>query len=584
MTIFAGAYSLDPHAPLPTDLLDQLRGAVSRSPLDTPQEHVAPGFFALKVDIDAFGTAGDKADADGVTLVAGEALMRDGEGQRGWNRALDAELLHREFGAGAGSTALRRARGTFCGLHYAAAQHRLTLFVDKMGVRPLYVWTGPHFVVFSTALRILEAVPAVPKQFDVRGVTELVAFGYALADRTPYRGINMLRCGEAVTVAAGQVERAQYWRWDGPLDTGVDYAQGVKRSYGEFIKAIDRRHRSTQIAAAFLSGGLDSRVIVGGLAANGSTVYTVNYAPDHSQDQVFAKLVADKLGINHTQIETNAKNVRQGYRKDAVGKWIKDTFAGTSSNGKAPLVWSGDGGSVGLGNVYMTPEIVAAMERGDQAGAIALFYKKGLPTSIFKRSAQAQVQRLPLQGIEEELAAIDSPDPGRKFHLFLMFNDQRRHLAQHFEDIDVDRIEFQLPFFDADFLDSVLRLPNDWLMAHRFYMDWLAEFPNGLDTIPWQAYPGHIPCKLPSPPGLKYQWEEYYDKSMYAQMRSDAAERGKSMLAAPRFPDHIISRNTLRVASLLTGTGLRDYRYLIRTAGIFQRYWQATNDGSEAAA
>ncbi|MGX4641058.1 asparagine synthase-related protein [Massilia sp. SYSU DXS3249] len=582
MTIFAGAYSLDPNDPLPTQLVDQLRGAVSRSPLDTPQQYAAAGFFALKVDINAFDAPGDHTDAGGnVTIVAGEPLLSEGEGDPDWNRARDADVLHQEFNCGSHAV-LSRARGTFCGLHYHATDHRLTLFVDKIGVRPLYVWAGPRFVVFSTALRVLEAIPAVPKQFDVRGVTEVVAFNFSLGDRTPYLGINMLRSGETVSVTGGQVERSLYWRWDGPLDTSVDYDQAVKRSYSEFIKAIDRRHRKSAIAAAFLSGGLDSRVIVGGLAANGSTVFAVNYAPDRSQDQVFAKFVADKLGINYTQIETNANNVSQGYRKDAVAKWIKQTFANVADGGKAPRIWSGDGGSVGLGNVYMTPEIVDAMERDATTEAIELFHK-GIPQRIFKRQAQTKLRRLPYDGIKDELAAIDSPDGGRKFHLFLMLNDQRRHLAQHFENIDVERIEFELPFFDADFLESVLRLPNDWFMAHRFYMDWLAEFPNGLDTIPWQAYPGHIPCTLPSPPGLRYQWEEYYDKGMYAQIRSAAAKKGKHMLAAPRFPDHIISRNVLRVASLMTGTGLRDYQYLITTAGVFQRYWEATDDVRNAA-
>lgn len=581
MTIFAGAYSLNPNDPLPTELFDQLRSAISRSHLDTPDVYAVGSFFALKVDINAFDVPGDQADDQGnVTILAGEALLSDGEDNPEWNRSKDAALLHNEFASG-DQTGLRRARGTFCGLHYTASTHQLTLFVDKVGVRPLYVWAGPHFVVFSTALRILEAAPAVTKQFDLRGVTELVAFGYPLADRTPYHGINMLRSGEKITVAAGQVSRTLYWRWDGAPDTDINYMEGVKRSYWQFMKAISRRHRNTSIAAAFLSGGLDSRVIVGGLAANGSQVYTVNYAPDCSQDQVFAKLVADKLGTKHKQIETNLKNVSQGYRKDSVAQWLKETFA-ANPDGKAPLVWSGDGGSVGLGNVYMTPEIVAAMETGNTAEAIALFHKKGISSSIFKRSAQPKLLRLPHQGIEEELAALESPDAGRKFHLFLMLNDQRRHLVQHFEDIDIERIEFELPFFDADFLESVLRLPNDWFMAHRFYMDWLAEFPNGLNTIPWQAYPGHIPCPLPSPPGLRYQWEDYYDKSIYAQLRSAAAKRAKTMLVAPRFPDHIISRNCLRIASLLTGTGIRDYRYLIRTAGIFQRYWEASNDVSSA--
>jgi hypothetical protein len=74
----------------------------------------------------------------------------------------------------------------------------------------------------------------------------------------------------------------------------------------------------------------------------------------------------------------------------------------------------------------------------------------------------------------------------------------------------------------------------------------------------------------------------YYDKKMYAQMRRASAASGRKMLAAERFPDHLISRNTLRVASLLTGSGLRDYSYLIKTASVYHRYWQATDDNVRA--
>lgn len=577
MTIFAGACSLNPNDPLPAELLSQLRAHVSRFDNDTPVEHRADGFFAVKVDIGAFAVSGDVQDADGsATVIAGEPLLSDGEGDPSWNRARDGAVLHALLKNG-DTDALRRARGTYCGLHHDAQRRSTTLFVDKIGVRPLYLWVGPRYAVFSTALRVLEAVALVPKRFDVRGVTEIAAFAYAMADRTPYLGITMLKAGESVEIAHGKVARALYWRWDGPLDQRGDHAHSVKRSYDEFIKAIERRRRGAPSAVGFLSGGLDSRVIVGGLHASGTDLYTVNYAPDASQDQVFAQLVADKLGHRHTQLQTNAANVGQGYRKAAVTDWLERTFAQHEPAARPRIIWSGDGGSVGLGNVYMTPEIVGAMARGDIAGATRLF-TAGLPRRIFKRSSLGSLIGLPAQGVTEELEAIDSPDPGRRFHLFLMFNDQRRHLARHFEDIDLERIEFELPFFDADFLESVLRQPNEPFMGHRFYMDWLAHFPGQLDSIPWQAYPGHVPCTLPSPPGLKYQWEEYYDKDMYAQMRRDAAEQGRNMLASESFPDHLISRTALRIASLLTGTGLRNYGYMIRTAATYQRYWTASDD------
>ena len=572
MTIFTGAISLRPNQALPEDLLAALRQAVSRSPLDRQVEASSPGFFVTKVDIGSFDVPAFKHDGGGsVTAIAGEPLMRDGENDPHWNRERDVELLHPLLAAGS-KDGLQRCRGTFCGLHFNASTFALDLFVDQMGVRPLYLYVGPQFAVFSTALRILEALPMVPKQFDVRGVAEIATFAFALSDRTPYLNISMLKSGQMVHIQDGQVRRSFHSRWDGPIDTTTPHQQTVANAYTQFIKAISRRHRNSKVAAAFLSGGLDSRVIVGGLHANGSDVHTVNYAPDGSQDQVFAALVAQQLGIDYTQIETNADNVSQGYRKDEVGKWLKATFP--DAGAKAPLVWSGDGGSVALGHVYMTRQIADAMQRGDVEQAIALF-TSGLAVRILKRDARAAVSGLPLQGIREELQELDCADGGRKFHLFLMHNDQRRHLARHFEDIDIERIEFQLPFFDADFLDSVLRLPNEPLMFHGFYMDWLAQFPNGLDAIPWQAYPGHVPCALPSPPGLKYQWDDYYDKKMLKQMRLATASMGMRMLGDPHFPSHLLSRTSLAGAIVLTRLGVGNYGYLIKTAATFHHYWKS---------
>jgi hypothetical protein len=92
--------------------------------------------------------------------------------------------------------------------------------------------------------------------------------------------------------------------------------------------------------------------------------------------------------------------------------------------------------------------------------------------------------------------------------------------------------------------------------------------------VPWQAYPGHVPCTLPSPPGLKYQWDTYYDKAMYRQMKVSSAQSGRKILSDDAFPSHLLSRATLNLAVLATYSGLRDYSYLIKTASTYHRYWK----------
>ncbi len=570
MTIIAGAFSMNDRAPLPQALKDALHRNVSRNADDRRFEVDAKGFYLVKIDIGSFGEpALLKDDRGNVTSVAGEPLVRHGDGIVNWHRGKDVHCLHDALAHG-DPTVLRQCRGNYCGVHYNAALHRLMLFVDPSGVRPLYLWIGQDHAVFASALRIFESMEQVPKRLDLRGVVETVAFNVPLADRTPYLDIASLKAGQLVELGQGRLARSLYRRWDGPIDHDTPLDDAVGKAHAAFMAAIALRQRGRRTAAAFLSGGLDSRAIVGALHAAGTAVHSVNFGPDGSQDRVFAAQLAGKLGLAHTQVQTTAHNVRQEYRKQAVSKWLADVFPGERA---WPPMWSGDGGSVALGHVHITRPIADALHRGDPRAAITMF-TKAIPRRILQPGMRKCLLALPGQGILDELATIDSPDPARAFHLFLMLNDQRRHLARHFEDIDLERIEFQLPFFDAEFLGSILRLPNEPMMFHRFYMDWLVRFPNGLTETPWQHYPGHVASPANNAQGLKYQWRDYYDQVMTRQMRRAIVREGWDLLQHSAFPGHLLRREVLYAGVVLSRLNLGDYSYMVRIASIFQRYWK----------
>jgi hypothetical protein len=180
---------------------------------------------------------------------------------------------------------------------------------------------------------------------------------------------------------------------------------------------------------------------------------------------------------------------------------------------------------------------------------------------------------IPRQGIREELERLDCADRGRAFHLFVMLNDQRRHLASFFENIDVDRLEFHLPFFDADFLEPILSSPIDGFLKHEFYMKWLEYFPPVTTSQPWQAYPGHVPCSLPVSQELRYQWgDRLYPDDFYKQAREALVRDTRIRLQSPEFPSTVISKRRLQIASWLTRFGIRNYDYLLEMAGVYCRY------------
>ena len=106
-------------------------------------------------------------------------------------------------------------------------------------------------------------------------------------------------------------------------------------------------------------------------------------------------------------------------------------------------------------------------------------------------------------GILNEIKDLkDIPDQ-HKFYLFLLFNDQQRHLFTHFETIGTHKIELVLPYFDSDFLSLILTLPTKQCLEHEFYMQWFNHFPDFVRKTPWQTYPGHKACPSGDPPALQ---------------------------------------------------------------------------------
>ena len=260
------------------------------------------------------------------------------------------------------------------------------------------------------------------------------------------------------------------------------------------------------------------------------------------------------------------------WNQGAVGRWF-DSERGV--DGRRRVVWSGDGGSVGVGHVYLNEEIVKRARSGDVDAAIDAFLSHNryrVNPRIFQSDIATSVARMPKLGVKEELNRLECRDPGRAFHVFLMLNDQRRHMANLYENIDQDRIELQLPFFDNDFLALILACPLDGFLGHSFYMRWLEHFPPVVTSRAWQAYPGHVPCPHPIPEGLRYQWENPFSKRALDESKRTLLQEMDRFMKSPAFPRAILNRSALRIAHWLTRLGVRDYGYVLKMAITYCRY------------
>jgi len=566
MSLLAGIFSLDPKTPIPAAAVEQIRGALSRRD-DPVAEFRDARLFLAKVDLGAFGEEAFRSEAP-VACLTGEPLRSPARG-RVPSRRRDLDALARAVEP-SDLAPLRECQGSFSLCRYDPVAGTLVLATDRAGVRPVYFHIGSRHLVFASCLRVLEAIAMVPRRLDLRGVTEQVVLGFPLGDRTPYADVRVLRGGEALLCAGVRARVRSYWHWrDVSPAVSRSRKATLREAYEVFLDAVEARSARDDQACGFLSGGLDARVVVGALRALGKETHTLTFETPGLKDAVLARRLAERLGTHHVT-KPRALAVRQRTMKETAASHFE--FPAGDAPRFPSLIFTGDGGSVGLGFVYMDDAMVEGLRAGRLDETIDRYLGgEGLPVRAFQPAMRTRLAGLVRRGVLAELLHAATGDPARDFHVFLMDNDQRRHLHHAFEDLDVNRTEFLTPFFDGRLLELVASAPMDWFLHHRFYNDWLACFPAAVREVPWQAYPGHVPCPIPDDGAERTQWQRTRGEKFASGARTFAACRRS--LFSRLFPAPILRRSLLVVPTVLHGLRLKDYSYLWDACEPYQTYF-----------
>lgn len=573
MSFFAGIYSLIDGVSPPDAACAELRNAISRDADEVIVEFSSEWCYFAKVDIGAFGSKGHLDDGAGnFSMLTGEPLI---PGTQRSGRESDLSAI-RESLVSAQPELLARSRGVFSAADYRANGATLTLMTDRLGIRPVYYWVGDEFLIFSSTLRVIEAMTLVPKKMDLRAVTEIAALSYAVADRTPYCGVKLLGPGGLLTAGAGKVVVSTYSDWNDIAVLEKSEVELISELYDCFTDAVAIRQRGDSGAVAYLSGGLDSRCVAAALGEQARHVHTFNFARENTQDQLFGSQFAEKAGLIHSEVPKQAGDLTPDYSLLLANAWKASKNRDTAPVGRPMLAWSGEGGSVALGHVHIGPEVPQLLRAGETDAAIAEFLTKdeiALPLKLFRTNIRGTMASLVLESIAEQTETYSCADPARKFYVFMMLNDQRRKLAGHFENLDTHRLEFQLPFFDMSFVELVMSIPLDLCVQHKLYVKWLELFPKSVTSVAWQAYPGHVPCPVAAPEGLSYQWDSGYLGTERQALKRSLVRRASTVLKAKDFPSEILDKMRFRVALAAYAAGLRDYGYLVETAEVYYKYW-----------
>ncbi|MGB4497550.1 MAG: asparagine synthase-related protein [Methylococcaceae bacterium] len=566
MTIFSGIINL--HASdLETEKTEALKEIMRKNIKEKiTYEFNENTFYCIGFDSNAYKSSGLEKDNESFTLIVGDPVLDE----RKNSRNEDIKKLHLGFKRGERNL-LTQTRGVFSGIHFNYKNNECYFFTDKLGIRPLYYYIDSKFFMFSSVLSYIENLSFVNLEADLMGFYEYAAFGYPLFNRTPYKNIKLLLGAEIITLKNGQISSEIYWDFgkiENQSNNDVDIDKIAENAFNVFDDAIKVRIEEEN-ALAFLSGGLDSRCVTAALKKHTKTLQTFNFSTVQSQDAEFANLYSKNLGSKHHEIPME-KLYYPNWSQLISESW--NAMSDHIDNNEYPKypnkVWSGDGGSVAVGCVYLNHEMTQLLADGLCEKAVAVFMdqnKISVPSRFLSKNNGVDANALVYESTLEEVQRITNVPDDKKLYIFLMCNDQRRHLNLHFETIGTHKTELMLPFFDGKFLSTIFSVPARLLIEHDFYMEWFGKFPEFSRISPWQTYPGHKKCDLAIPSNLSYQWATTDKKNSQhdlAQMKKDADDVLK-ILFQNRAVRKNITLTFVCVAALLHRYGVKDYSYLM---------------------
>lgn len=253
-----------------------------------------------------------------------------------------------------GADCLSWLKGFFALAIYDKEEDILFIARDRFGKKPLLYYKDADKFIFGSEMKALMAFD-IPKEIDFTSVYQYFQLNYVPSPASIFKGVSKLPHGHYLTIQRNEIAVVEYYQVSLTKKTELDYANAQE----EFVRLMDQSVQRRMIAdvplGAFLSGGIDSSVVVA-LASKHTdhlNTFSIGYKDEPYFDETkYANLVAKKCNTNHTVFSlTNNDFLQHLYD---VLDYLDEPFADSSclptyilckeTRNKVTVALSGDGG------------------------------------------------------------------------------------------------------------------------------------------------------------------------------------------------------------------------------------------------
>ncbi len=225
---------------------------------------------------------------------------------------------------------LEHLRGQYALCLWDTRTNEILLTRDRSGICPLFFTVRRHdgadWLLFASEMKGLFASGLIEAKADLRGLDHVFTFFAMPGPVTVFEGITMLLPGHYLHLKLGSTGPAEaqkqraYWRVTypdrGQEDYGSDETKVVDGFEQVLLAAVRRRLRADVPVVSYLSGGVDSSLVVAmANKALGRPIptFTISVQGKGLNEESEALLVARHLGCEPVVVKSGHDEIRTGY-------------------------------------------------------------------------------------------------------------------------------------------------------------------------------------------------------------------------------------------------------------------------------
>ncbi|MGD9562041.1 MAG: asparagine synthase (glutamine-hydrolyzing) [Pyrinomonadaceae bacterium] len=307
-----------------------------------------------------------------------------------------------------GTDCVSHLRGMFAFAIWDTVEKTLFLARDRIGKKPLlYSHQANGDLIFGSEFQAVLEHPAISREVDSQAIDNYLSFMCVPAPQTAFKAIRKLEPGHWLRWKDGEIETKRYWRPEFSNKIKISEDEAIAETTRLLREATRLRLISEVPLGAFLSGGVDSSIVVALMAElmdRPVKTFSIGFEEQDFSELKYAKRVAEHVGAEYNEfiVRPNALEVLptlvEHYGEPyADSSAIPTYYVAKETRKHVTVALNGDGGDESFAGY----ERYAAMKLAERYQRIPEFVRTALiekaigmlPSSELKRSRVRDLKR-----------------------------------------------------------------------------------------------------------------------------------------------------------------------------------------------